>query len=113
MDEYPSFLFSYMIKSLGYDVVDMIVIQGVIDRMTVTSVFYESVCFQGLELMRDGRLRHAELFSYSVDTVFSIRKHQHYLEPGRITEDLEESGQIFQFFSVEIIHLTGSSHQGL
>ena len=82
-------LFGYVFDTLQDDVVDMIIIQGIVDGLAVAAVFDQLGVFEETKLMRDGGLVHLQEFADLGHASFLFKETIEDADPGGIREILE------------------------
>ncbi len=85
-----------MFDPLGDDVVDMIVVQGIVDRLSFAAVLHQLGILQDAQLMGDGGLIHLQEFRDLRDASFIVDQAVKDPDPGRIGEILEQFRGIVQ-----------------
>ncbi len=82
-------LFGYVFDTLQDDVVDMIIIQGIVDGLAVAAVFDQLGVFEETKLMGDGGLVHLQEFADLGHASFLFKETIEDADPGGIREILE------------------------
>ena len=70
--------------------------QGIKDGLSLPAVFDQLALLQGPELVRDGRLRHAQELGDVAHAHLGLKEDVQDLDAGGVAEKLEQLGQIVQ-----------------
>ena len=93
-----------MFLSHLYDGLYVIVVEGIIDRLSLAAALYELARLKCLELMRYGGLIHLDVFTYLTDVLFSVKEIVKDLDACGIREHLEELRQLEKLLFAQIFY---------
>ena len=85
-----------MIKSLFYDVLDVVVGEGIKHVLTRFSISDKLRLTKNLQLMRNSRLRHTEYLGNVAYAYLSSVYYEKYRHSGGVTENLEKVGKLVE-----------------
>jgi len=99
----------YVLKALAEQLQHVIVVDGVEYLLAVAAELYEAGTAEDAELMGDGGLTHVQAVCDIVDAQFLCGcKEGENLDAGRVTEGLEEVGEVLCCILVDTFHRSGS-----
>ena len=77
------------------DVDDVLVVERIVYVFAFAAALHQVVVLQEFELVRDGRLRHADRICDVVDADFVVGNRAENLHSGLVAENFEEGGAVF------------------
>ena len=92
-----------MFDALGDDVVDMVIIEGIVDRFSVSAFLDQFGIFEDAKLMRNGRLVHIQKICDLVDASFRTDQAVEDTDPGGVRKAFEQFGSIEQDVFIDFL----------